>query len=62
MSLYRHRKMFLYNLQYSAAKVYQGKEIFIFDDDLILPKESVLPQITIGLSCMIYPNCELSQT
>ncbi len=62
MSLYRHRKMFLYNLQYSAAKVYQGKEIFIFDDDLILPKESVLPQITIGLSCMLYPNCELSQT
>lgn len=35
---YENRRFFAYNLQYSAAKNYKGEEIFIFCDELKLPK------------------------
>lgn len=35
--LYLDRRCFTYNLRYSAARNYQGKEVFVFCDDVILP-------------------------
>jgi DNA adenine methylase len=60
VSLYKNRKMFLYDLQYSAAKVYQGREVFIFDDKLQIPTKSLLPQINVGLSNVLFPAYEPS--
>lgn len=40
LSLYGQRKHFVYELQYSATRVYSGKEVFVFSDDLNLPQES----------------------
>lgn len=37
---YSNRRHFLYDLQYNVSRVYKGSEIFIFSDDLILPKSS----------------------
>lgn len=42
---YSERESFLYDLQYNAARVYQGKEVFIFSDDLEVPASSCLPFI-----------------
>lgn len=42
---YHLRKKFLYDLQYSASRVYKGQEIFIFSDDVRLPAHSSLPYI-----------------
>ncbi len=36
-SLYQKRRHFEYNLQYSAARNYKGREVFFFCDDLKLP-------------------------
>ena len=44
-SLYNERRNFTYNLQYSAATHYKGKEVFVFCDDLILPKKCGLQYI-----------------
>lgn len=49
VGLYPERKSFTYDLQYSAAKNYKGKEVFIFCDNLKIPKVSTLE----------YINCEL---
>ena len=46
---YGERQSFTYSLQYNAAKVYKGKEIFIFSDDLTIPSTSVLPYISTAL-------------
>jgi DNA adenine methylase len=43
--LYPTRKSFTYNLQYSAAKNYKGKEVFIFCDNIAIPNESALSYI-----------------
>lgn len=50
VNLYKKRRHFLYDLQYSAAKVYKGKEIFVFADQLKLPKQCSLKHIDIGLN------------
>lgn len=42
ISYYSKRQHFLYDLQYNAASVYKGKEIFVFSDNLQLPKTSSL--------------------
>lgn len=39
---YKERESFLYDLQYNAATVYKGKEVFFFSDDLELPSKSSL--------------------
>ena len=49
IELYRERRNFTYSLQYSAAKNYKGKEIFIFGDDIVLPESSRLPYIDLVL-------------
>lgn len=47
---YRNRRSFVYDLQYNASRVYKGKELFIFSDNLLIPKESELPYINHALS------------
>ena len=47
--LYNARKKFVYKLQYNASKAYLGQELFIFSDNLKVPKKSVLPQIDSGI-------------
>ncbi len=53
LSLYNERRHFLYDLQYSAATVQKGKEVFIFDDNLTLPQQCSLPHVNIGLQCLL---------
>ncbi len=52
INLYLERRHFLYDLQYTAAKVYKGKEIFIFADNLQLPLNSTLTNIEEGLQML----------
>lgn len=47
--LYKNRRTFFYSLQYNAAKVYKGEELFIVSDDLMLPKNSTIPAINTAL-------------
>jgi DNA adenine methylase len=49
LNYYSERQSFLYDLQYSAAKVYKGKEVFIFSDDVQIPLRSSLPYINFSL-------------
>ncbi|HEI8572883.1 TPA: DNA adenine methylase [Morganella morganii] len=49
LDFYRNRKSFLYQLQYNVAKVYKGNEIFIFSDDMIIPRDSSLSHISDAL-------------
>lgn len=49
LSFYRERRTFRYTLQYSAIRAYAGREVFVFSDDLELPRTSVLPNIARGL-------------
>jgi len=53
LSLYQKRRHFLYDLQYSAAKVYKGKEVFVFSDKLKLPKECSLVHIKEGMENLV---------
>jgi len=50
LSLYRERRKFQYTLQYSAIRAYAGREVFVFADDLELPRTSVLPSIARALA------------
>lgn len=52
LSYYSQRNHFIYDLQYNAAKVYKGKEVFIFSDDIEIPRSSSLPFIDIALRTM----------
>jgi DNA adenine methylase len=45
LEFYSKRRSFLYELQYNASRVYKGKEIFVFSDNLKLPSASSLPYI-----------------
>ncbi|BCM11182.1 DNA adenine methylase [Ralstonia nicotianae] len=45
LGYYANRRSFLYDLQYNASRVYKGKEVFVFSDDLSLPRSSKLPYI-----------------
>ncbi|AQQ28876.1 DNA adenine methylase [Burkholderia cenocepacia] len=42
---YSNRRSFVYDLQYNASRVYKGKEVFVFSDDLTLPRSSSLRYI-----------------
>ncbi len=55
VELYKERRHFLYDLQYSAGKAYKGKEIFIFSDELNIPDKCSLSSIDIGLKNLITP-------
>jgi len=52
VSLYRKRRSFRYALTYSAITAYTGSELFIFSDDLKLPRSSVVPYIASRLSTL----------
>lgn len=53
VDLYKKRRHFLYDLQYSAAKVYKGKEVFIFCDKLKLPSSCSLKHIEEGMKNLV---------
>jgi len=55
VALYNQRRLFTYDLQYNASKVYKGKEVFVFCDDLILPTKSTLPFIDTELEKITRP-------
>jgi len=42
---YSKRRTFCYSLQYSAMKVYAGREVFVFSDRLKIPTTSILPYL-----------------
>lgn len=50
LSYYKLRRKFLYELQYNAARAYKGNEVFIFSDDLVIPRKSALPYIAKALN------------
>lgn len=52
IELYKDRRYFLYDLQYSASKSYKGKEIFVFCDSLLLPSSCTLKFINERLSTL----------
>ncbi len=45
LEAYSDRRTFLYDLQYNASKVYKGKEVFIFSDNMKIPTHSSLSYI-----------------
>lgn len=49
LSYYKNKRKFLYQLQYNAARSYKGNEVFIFSDDLVIPRRSSLSYISEGL-------------
>ena len=49
LDIYTKRRHFLYDLQYSAQTVKKGKEVFIFDDNLVLPQQCSLKYVNEGL-------------
>lgn len=51
--LYNKRRHFLYDLQYSASTVYKGKEVFIFCDELKLPRQASIKSVDLGLQNLI---------
>lgn len=53
IDLYKNRRHFFYDLQYSAAKVYKGKEVFIFSDKMKLPLSCGLKHIDQGLCSLV---------
>lgn len=53
LDIYKGRRSFIYDLQYSAAKSYKGKEVFIFGDDVSIPIQSNHKSIDIGLKSII---------
>jgi len=56
VNLYSKRRHFLYNLQYNAAKVYKGREIFIFSDQMVIPDHCSLSHIDIGIQNLVQNN------
>lgn len=53
LDIYSKRRHFLYDLQYSAQTVKKGKEVFIFDDNITLPKECSLNYVNEGLKKIV---------
>ncbi|HVX00843.1 MAG TPA: DNA adenine methylase [Candidatus Babeliaceae bacterium] len=50
LALYQQRNHFVYDLQYNASRVYKGREVFIFSDDLVIPHTSKTEYINSALS------------
>ncbi|WP_081862348.1 DNA adenine methylase [Cupriavidus sp. SK-3] len=57
LECYKERRYFLYDLQYNASRVYKGCEVFVFSDDLVVPRKSVLPYIDSRLKKLPPANC-----
>jgi len=53
---YLDRRKFTYALQYNAANAYKGTEVFIFCDDLKIPRISKVPAIDVAL-CQVMAAC-----
>jgi len=53
LTYYQQYKHFVYTLQYNAALVYKGQEVFIFSDNLKIPNESSVPYINQSLETVI---------
>lgn len=49
LGYYADRRKFLYELQYNASRAYKGSEVFIFSDDLVIPRNSALPHVAQAL-------------
>lgn len=49
LEYYEERRKFTYDLQYNAARAYKGREVFIFSDEVEIPRTSKLPYITAAL-------------
>ena len=49
LAYYQKRRSFIYDLQYSASKVYLGREVFVFCDRLRLPERSRMPALQAAL-------------
>lgn len=49
LDYYAGSRQFLYELQYNASKAYKGSEVFIFADNLEIPRTSKLPYIAAAL-------------
>jgi DNA adenine methylase len=45
LSCYTNRRSFVYDLQYSAAKAYKGREVFFFSDKVRIPQNSAIAAI-----------------
>ena len=56
LKLYRERRHFLYDLQYTAAKAYKGQEVFVFSDKVKIPLESRLPHVSLGMKKIREPK------
>jgi DNA adenine methylase len=56
LSYYSGRRMFVYDLQYNAARVYKGKEVFVFSDDLNIPFRSTLSYINQAIQLAQFEN------
>jgi DNA adenine methylase len=52
LNLYQQRAQFVYELQYNASRVYKGREVFIFCDDINIPNASSLECINTVLKKM----------
>lgn len=50
--LYAGSRMMEYSLQYNAGKAYKGKELFIFDPTLQIPRHSILESIDTALGAV----------
>jgi len=53
IDFYKGRRCFTYNLQYSVYNSHKGTELFIFDDDLLLPERSEMKSVDLGLKTLI---------
>lgn len=56
LDYYEDRRSFIYDLQYNAAKIYKGKEIFVFADELIIPQASSLDYVNNSIYKAIQEN------
>jgi DNA adenine methylase len=52
ISYYRRRGMFQYDLQYTAATAYKGREVIIFADGMTIPSESKVATISAALALL----------
>ena len=52
LGFYGQRRSFLYDLQYSAAKVYKGREVFVFSDTLNMPARSSVLSVDVALKAI----------
>lgn len=49
LDYYPNQRKFLYELQYNASRAYKGSEVFIFSENLVIPRNSSLPHINCAL-------------